>query len=158
MHKFIEIEKFYLDSNIVLRYFKNVINKKKVPFIIKALTSNNNFKIFVSSWTLAEVFEIMQKEFKLDKSQISNIFKKFLEESKAEIIEEFHLNSSIAGLVKNFGLEAKDALHLSISKRKKLALLTCDKRLAEKGILSYKKIVVPEELILEYSDFLKVKK
>ncbi|MEM5882742.1 MAG: PIN domain-containing protein [Candidatus Aenigmatarchaeota archaeon] len=157
MHKFIEIERLYLDSNILIRYFKNMISKRKVPFIIKVLSLNDNFKIFVSSWVLAEVFEVMQKEFKLDKNKISLILKKFLEESKAEIIEEFSLNSSIANLVKNFGLEAKDALHLFISKKEKLTLLTSDKKLAEKGILSYKKILVPEELILEYSDFLKVK-
>lgn len=156
MHKFIEIENLYLDSNIVIRYFKNfAFKKRKIPFILKALSSNTNFKLFVSSWTFAEVFEVMRKEFNLNREEILKLYKKFLDEFRVELIEEFQLDSSVMKLVKNFGLEAKDALHLFISKRKNLVLLTTDKKLIERGTLKYEKIVTPEEIILEYSDFLK---
>jgi len=158
MHKFIEIEKFYLDSNIILRYFKNLLRKKNVPFILKVLSSNFKFKIFISSWALAEVFEVMQKEFNLNQKEILKLYKKFLNDFKVEIINELQVDSSIIKLVKNFGLEAKDALHLFISKKKNLVFLTSDKKLIEKGVFSYPEIVTPEEIILEYSDFLRISK
>ncbi|MGC8812743.1 MAG: hypothetical protein ACP5O8_04150 [Candidatus Aenigmatarchaeota archaeon] len=81
MHKFIEIENLYLDSNIIVRYFKNfVCNKKKIPFILKTLSSNPNFKLFTSSWTFAEVSEVMRKEFNLDQKETLKIYKKFLKD------------------------------------------------------------------------------
>ncbi|MEM7825279.1 MAG: PIN domain-containing protein [Candidatus Aenigmatarchaeota archaeon] len=156
MHKFIEIESLYLDSNIVIRYFKNFIKKKKTPFILDALSLNPRFKLFISSWTFAEVFETMQKEFNLSQEETLKIYKNFLKEFKVELIEEFQVDSFATELVRDFGLESKDALHLLISKRKNLSLLTTDKKLIERGILKYKKIVTPEEIILEYSDFLKL--
>jgi predicted nucleic acid-binding protein len=156
MHKFIETEKIYLDSNIILRYFKNSIRKKSIPFILKVLSSN--FKVFISSWVLAEVFEVMQKEFNLSQNKIIQIYKKFLNDFKVEVIDELKVDSSIVKLVRNFGLEAKDALHLFISKKRNLALLTTDKKLVEKGFLSYPNIITPEELVLEYSNFLRIPK
>lgn len=160
MHKFIEIEKIYLDSNIVIRYFKNLIRKKnkKLPFILSLLSSNPSFKLITSSWTFAEVFEVMQKEFNLNPKEISKLYKSFIKDSKAEIINNFQLNSSVMKIVRRNGLEAKDALHLLISKKKNLAFLTADKKLIKKGIEKYQNIVTPEEIILEFSDFLRVSK
>ena len=133
--------KVYLDTSIAIRFFKNFLKQKQAPFSLLFLKSLGA-KIYASSLTFAEAFENLVK---LDKKTFLGLSEEFLSFFRIKLIENFEVKD-LLNLVLEFGLESKDAIHLSLAKQNKCYLLTADKKLCLKGLNFYPQILYLTDL------------
>ena len=154
-----EPKKIYLDTNIIERYFKRSIQARKkkepltLPEIFHYFKIHPEIKLFTSIFTFAELFEHLWKVYRISPTEIVELSQGFFEDFNIEMIFEFHIKAEIIRWVRKFRLEAKDVLHLSIARKKKLYLLTADDDLLERGRIIYDLIKSDKELLSGFNSF-----
>lgn len=148
-----EMVKFiYLDASITERFFKKAINYSRrnkpliLPQIFQFFQQHSEIKLFASSFTLAENFEHMWKSYQATSQEITELSEIFIKKFTITPILEFAIKPNILRWVKKYKLEAKDVIHLTISKNHKLFLLTDDENLLKRGKAIYDKIISEEDL------------
>lgn len=145
-------DKLYLDTNIVERYFKKAIltrrrkKKFKIPFIFQLL-QNRKVQLFISTFTLAEVFEHLWKIYRATPKETAKLTQKFLHEFNVSLILDFFISSNILRWIRKRKLEAKDVIHLSISISHNLTILSADENFFERGKAIYGDIILDRTLI-----------
>ncbi|MGC9059015.1 MAG: type II toxin-antitoxin system VapC family toxin [Candidatus Aenigmatarchaeota archaeon] len=122
--------KVYLDTNILYSYLKRRLENK----IVKKEDSNDNL-IFptgiisvTSFFTFGEIIEVLKKEMRINRNVLEEFLKNEIEKLHLEIVKEVSIDKEILEFCFN-GLDLKDALHLTIAKQYKLAILTNDLKL-----------------------------
>ena len=143
--------KFYLDTNMSERFFKNAIFSKRrktkleIPKIFGYLVSINA-ELYVSSFSLAEVYEHMWKSYQAQPHEISEMTQLFLQKFKIKLILDFEISGKILHYVRKRKLEAKDAVHLSIAKNNDIYLLSDDNDFIERARAFYAKLIAEKSL------------
>lgn len=149
-----EQQKIYLDASIAERFFKKVLidNRKNRPLIppkiFQFFQQNPETKLFASSFTLAENFEHMWKDYQATPQEITKLTEVFIKKFTITPILEFDIKPEILRWIRKHKLEAKDVIHLSIAKNHQLLLLTDDDDLLDRGKAVYEKIISEEDLPL----------
>ena len=150
--------KLYLDTNMSERFFKNAILSKrnrmelKIPKIFEYLTSLDA-ELFVSSFSLAEIYEHMWKKYQAKPNEISEITQNFLEKFKIRLVLNFEIKSIILRWIRKRKLEAKDVIHLLIAKNLDIYLLSDDDDFTERAQALYRKIIPEKNLRFFISSF-----
>ena len=88
----------------------------------------------------------MWKIYRSTPKETSELTQKFLKEFDIKLILEFHIKAETIRWIRKFKLEAKDTVHLSISKENNLCLLTADIDFVTKGRIIYKEIITDKEI------------
>jgi len=140
--------RLYLDTNIILDWFRNVMvnvkkpEKFKVPRKLEFLSSQE-LELIVSTITKIEVFRYLKSDWNANREQIEEIWKRFIESFKIKylIIEkmDFEELSSICLLIPTRKKTLVNLMHLQISKKEDLWFLTGEKRLLDKYKTYYNK-------------------
>lgn len=144
-------KKLYLDTNIVERYFKNAIlaSRRKIdfrtPFIFQVLARNET-RMFISTFTLCELYEHLWKNYKISSEEISKITARFLKSLNVTLILNFSIGGDVLRWIRKKKLEAKDVIHLSISIKNRLPILSADENFVKRGKAIYDQIIFEKEL------------
>ncbi len=142
----------YLDTSIAERYFKKAVMQEKQnkqflpPKIFSFFESHKEIQLFISSFTLAEIFEHLWKRYQVKPENISKLSNFFISRFEIIPILEFNIKPDILRWIRKYKLEAKDVIHLSIARSNKLFLLTDDDDLLDRGKAIYDKIISEENL------------
>jgi predicted nucleic acid-binding protein len=92
------------------------------------------------SEAVSEMMRIAEKEkTRVDERDVENIVRKLVEYCNVKILNEVEMDDLV--LLALYKIDAKDSLHLEISKRNNMILVTDDVELKERGKYFYSKIM-----------------
>ena len=138
--------KVYLDTNIIFGLFKNFILRKNfIPWKIWFLRNNSNrIEAYTSSLAISEavseIVKIAEKEkIKVNEKDVDGIVKRLVEYCGVKILSKVEMSDLVLFTVHK--IDVKDSLHLEISKRNNMILITDDVELKERGRYFYSKIM-----------------
>jgi len=138
--------KLYLDTNIILGWFKRMMQKERkgrefeIPSLLKFLSSRSELELIVSEITRIEIFRYLISEWGCNLKYCKKAWDYLIESFGIEVI-----NAEI-----NF--EELEEICLAVPTRKKVAknyrfwFLTGEKELKEKYIRYYDRILTYKEL------------
>lgn len=130
--------KFYLDTNIIFGFFKN--SSKNLPKNLILIKKFSKYvEIYTSFLTLSEIICNLNT-LNLSYDRLKTIIKDF----GIKIIEKIEIDEDIL-IFNTHKIDEKDGIHLLISKKKRLIMVTNDKMLIERGRSFYQKIISFEE-------------
>ncbi len=140
--------KVYLDTNAIFGFFKNYLVSKKyfMPWKIWFLKKHaNKIDAYTSNLAISEAIAELTKFFERQKIQMKeeDVFRginTFIKESGIKILNNFEVSEDII-VFSAHKIDVKDGLHLEISKRNNMVLVTDDQELKEKGKYFYSKIM-----------------
>lgn len=147
--------KLYLDTNIILGWFKRVMEnlrkgkKFEIPSVIEFLSSRKEFELIVSNLSEAEILRYLTSEWNSELELSKKIWKDFMDGFKIEYIEaEVDLNEliEICSKIPTKKKTMTNLLHLQIAKRYGYLFLTGEKMLKEKYGSYYQNIMTYKEL------------
>ena len=140
----------YLETNIILPYFTNLVQNKPQPKVFNYLYNvKKRFRYFVSNLTKIEVFRKLHSEHNIEEKecyQLWDLFKEALSVTELEI-EKIYLEEmtklvaqrpSTRGMIINI-------IHLLFAKHNNLAVLTGDKPLKDRFKVFYTEVLDYEE-------------
>ena len=140
----------YLETNIILPYFTNLVQNKPQPKVFNYLyNEKKRFRYFVSNLTKIEVFRKLHSEHNIEEKecyQLWDLFKEALSVTELEI-EKIYLEEmtklvaqrpSTRGMIINI-------IHLLFAKHNNLAVLTGDKPLKDRFKVFYTEVLDYEE-------------
>ena len=139
--------KVYLDTNVIFGFFKNFILGKKLPLTWKVwFLSKNKNKIEVYTSTLA-ISEAVNEMVKLAERENVNVNERDVDDAVhtladycgLKILKDVRMDDIV--LLALNKIDVKDCLHLEISRRNKMILITDDQQLKERGKYFYGKIL-----------------
>ncbi len=140
----------YLDTNMILPYFINLIQNKPQPKVFNYLYNvKKRFRYFVSNLTKVEVFRKLHSEHSIDEKEcyhLWNLFKEALfitelemREVNLEVIAKLVVQRpSTRGMIINI-------IHLLFAKHNNLTVLTGDKPLKDRFKIFYTDVLDYEE-------------
>ena len=139
--------KVYLDTNVIFGFFKNFFIGKKLPFTWKVwFLSKNKNKIYACTSPLAiseavsEMLKLAEKEgITISERDVEEAVHKLIEYCGLKILKDVRMDNLV--LLTLHKIDVKDCLHLEISKRNNMVLITDDQDLKEKGKYFYSKIL-----------------
>lgn len=127
-----KMEKVYLDTNLIIGFFKNIIRKKKKtgedPEIIKFLAIHDEIKKFISIFSIAEIIESLEEEFPshaLTQDYILDLIETLRNTIELEIIEDVKVSKNIINYT-YLCRDVKDAIHIDICQASELWFITRD--------------------------------
>mgnify|MGYP000279972445 CR=1 FL=1 len=152
--------KLYLDTNIILGWFKKMMQKErkgeefKIPRVIKFLTSKEEFDLILSNLTKVEIIRYLISEWGCDP--------KFAEKTWDDFMQSFDITyirgeidiDDLLNIVQNVPTKKRtlvNLLHLQIAKRYNLWFLTGEESLIDKYRKYYKRIITYKELRQKFS-------
>lgn len=127
--------RFYLDTNVIFGFFKNFSSKNLI--LIKKFSKQAG--IYTSFLTISEIICNLD-QLKLSYDDVKSAIKSF----GIKIIERAEIDEDIL-LFNMYQIDEKDGIHLAISKKKRMIMVTNDKKLIERGRLFYSNIISFEE-------------
>lgn len=143
-------KELYLDTNMILPYFINLIQSKSQPKVFNYLYNvKKSFHYFISNLTKVEVFRKLHSEYDIDEKecyQLWDLFKEALSITELEM-GEIYLEEmaklvtqrpSTRGMIINI-------IHLLFAKHNNLSVLTGDKPLKDRFKAFYTNVLDYEE-------------
>ena len=137
----------YLDTNVIFGFFKNFILGKKLSLTWKVwfLSRNKNkIEVYTSSLAISEaVSEMMRlaerEGIKVKEMDVEVIVHKLVDYCGLKILKDVRMDDLVLFTLNK--IDVKDCLHLEISKRNNMILITDDQQLKERGKYFYSKIL-----------------
>ena len=151
-----QIDKIYLDTNLIIGFFKNIIKKKKYkedPKFIRFLSDKNEIQKFISIFTVAEVIQVLRKEFgshDLSKRYILDLIDTLRGTVGLNIIENVELTSDIIHYTYLCD-DLKDAVHVSIAQINDIWFVTRDDDAGKTKEL-YNKVISERKFIKQFKE------
>jgi predicted nucleic acid-binding protein len=145
--------KLYLDTNIILDWFKkNIKNLRKSKPIeitskLKFLTSRPELQLFVSLITKAEIFRYLKSEWGSPENECENFWIDFFTRYGITELESKEIRVDfldITEICKKINLGRKtlvNLIHLQFAKKNNLTFLTGDKKLEKRLKWYHEKII-----------------
>jgi len=138
--------KVYLDTNVIFGFFKNFIfHKNFLPWKIWFLKKNSeSIEVYTSFFAISEAVSEMVKiaereKIKLNEEDVEVIVKKLIEFCNVKVLKDVEMDDIV--LLALYKIDVKDCLHLEISRKNNMILITDDIELKERGRYFYDKIM-----------------
>ena len=126
------VEKIYLDTNLLIGFFKNIIQKEKkpseYPLIIDFLAKHNEIEKFISIFSIAEIIEVLRRTYSannLSKEYILGLVDTLSASIDLKVIKEASLSDRIIDYTYLCN-DAKDAIHIDICRASEMWFITAD--------------------------------
>ena len=138
-----EPNEYYLDTNLLIGWVRHILSKKKPlePKFIVFLKQHPEIKTWISTITIAEIVEFLQKDFgkhnltfvqmkkvieKMQKIIGFRIINAYVTDEGMEEIKDIVLNARNLVLLTYEGRDVKDAIHVEIARQNRLWFITRD--------------------------------
>jgi len=147
--------RLYLDTNIILGWFKRMMQKErkgeefKIPRVVKFVTSQKEFDLILSNLTKVEIIRYLISEWGCNLESCRKAWDYFIESFEIEVIKaeiNFEELEEICLAIPTRKKTLINLLHLQIAKRYGFWFLTGEKELKEKYSNYYNKILTYKEL------------
>ncbi|MBU4266290.1 MAG: PIN domain-containing protein [Candidatus Altiarchaeales archaeon] len=147
--------KLYLDTNIVLGWFKRTMQNLrkerefKVPAVMEFLSSKEGLDLIVSNLTEAEIIRYLISEWNCDAEFSKDVWKQFVDRFSITYLKpDVDLDELIIACSKipTRKRTMTNLLHLHIAKKYGLWFLTGEENLSDRYKFYYKKIFTYKEL------------
>lgn len=147
--------KLYLDTNIILGWFKRMMQKERkgrkfeIPSLLKFLSSRPELELMLSEITRIEIFRYLISEWACDLEFCRKAWNYFMESFEIESIKAEINFKEVEEICLNVPTKKKtlvNLLHLQVAEGYGIWFLTGEKRLKKRYSNYYKKILTYEEL------------
>lgn len=158
-------EKVYIDTMFLIRWFLYILEKRKIPRIIKFLNEQKKIQKHISLISIAEAFKVLKhgndyKKYNLQDDQIEGMLSSLQEYISLKVIlrDEIEgirlkgivVSTDIIDFVKKHG-EIRDCIHVDVAKSHNLYFLTDDRKIGRlKGL--YKNIMTEKKFIKQFKN------